>query len=61
MKAQEAAYRREFLARQRQEREDWENDVRQKERTAREEWESDMMKDTDKWKVGHYGSYARIF
>ncbi|GAQ78441.1 hypothetical protein KFL_000130220 [Klebsormidium nitens] len=51
VKAQEAAYRREFLARQRQEREEWEIDVRQKERVAREEWETDMMKDTDKWKM----------
>lgn len=52
VKAQEAAYRREFMARQRQDREDWEADVRQKERASREEWETDVMKDNDKWKVG---------
>src|SRR3569833_2137764 len=60
VKAQEAAYRREFLARQRQEREEWEIDVRQKERVARDEWESDMLKDTDKWKVGFHRFDVRV-
>jgi hypothetical protein len=51
LKAQEAAHRREFLQRQRQEREEWEKDVLQKERAAREQWEHDVLKDMDDWKV----------
>lgn len=51
LKAQEAAHRREFLQRQRQEREEWEKDVLQKERAARDQWQNDVLKDMDDWKV----------